>query len=216
MLSRSISSKPFQILAIASGVLVASVSPHLATVAAAETLISQTLVAQNYPFLSPGSTGTDVSRLQATLKLMGFYQGAVDGSYTAATQDAVAQFQSATGISADGIAGPSTWEKLLPSPDAVETIPANELPRQPRPSTAADEAAAPSGPPILRPGITGPAVAQLQKELTELGYYEGEIDGGYGDFTQAAVRVFQADRGLAVDAIVGPSTWDALTQALGR
>lgn len=172
------------------------------------------LIAQSYPFLSIGSTGEPVSRLQATLKLLGFYRGAVNGSYTTATRDAVAQFQAAAGISADGIAGPSTWETLLPTPGEVAVIPDSQIPAPPAPVASTPPSTTPPGPPILRPGITGPAVAQLQRELTELGYYAGEIDGGYGEVTQEAVRIFQADWGLTVDAIVGPSTWDALTRAL--
>lgn len=186
------------------------VAPSLAQITAAPA----TLLAQNYPLLSAGSTGSPVSQLQATLKLLGFYAGEVNGSYTAATEDAVAQFQSAAGIAADGVAGPSTWAKLLPAPEEVASIPASQIPQPPVAAQTPEPQDVPPGPPILRPGIEGPAVAQLQRELTALGYYEGAIDGGYGELTQAAVRAFQADRGLAVDAIVGPSTWDALTQAL--
>ena len=174
-----------------------------------------TLVAQTYPLLSSGSTGSAVSQLQATLKLLGFYSGEINGTYTAATQNAVAQFQAVAGISADGIAGPSTWTKLLPAPGDVASIPASQEPAPPA-IAQTPEPAIPAGPPILRPGIEGPAVSQLQKELTTLGYYQGAIDGGYGEFTQDAVKAFQADRGLAVDAIVGPSTWDALTEALSE
>ena len=58
-----------------------------------------------YPILSEGSTGASVSQLQATLQLLGFYQESVNGTYTPATVEAVAQFQLAAGISADGIAG---------------------------------------------------------------------------------------------------------------
>ena len=208
-------------ISMASGLFIVSASPTQAAVStpvsdAVPTASSGRLIAQTYPLLSIGSTGEPVSRLQATLKLLGFYRGAVNGSYTTATRDAVAQFQAAAGIAADGIAGPSTWETLLPTPDEVAVIPDSQIPAPPAPITSAPPGNNPPGPPILRPGIEGPAVAQLQRELTELGYYAGEIDGGYGDVTQEAVRIFQADWGLAVDAIVGPSTWDALTQALQR
>ena len=172
-----------------------------------------TAIAPVYPLLSTGSTGAAVSQLQATLQLLGFYSGEVSGNYSAATQEAVARFQAAAGISADGIAGPSTWAKLLPAPDEVASIPASQIPVS---STAQQTETATSGPPILRPGIEGSAVSQLQQELTTLGYYKGAIDGGYGELTQSAVRAFQSDKGLVVDAIVGPSTWDALTQALAE
>ena len=146
-----------KIAAIAAGSLLLPLLSHLS---AAAIPASETLIAQGYPLLSPGSTGDSVSRLQATLKLLGFYQGPVDGSYTPATADAVAQFQSAAGISADGVAGPSTWASLLPEPSDVARIPASEIPAQPEPE-AETLAAQPEGTPelpILRPGIEGPAV----------------------------------------------------------
>jgi len=58
----------------------------------------------------------------------------------------------------------------------------------------------------LRPGATGPAVAQLQALLKALGHYEGPEDGIYGRLTTAAVRSFQDARGLFTDGIVGSRT----------
>jgi N-acetylmuramoyl-L-alanine amidase len=169
-----------------------------------------------YPLLDIGSTGESVSELQAILKLLGFYPGAVDGTYSQPTLEAVAQFQSAAGISADGITGSSTWQKLLPAPSDVTAI--AEAPRVPEPvaSAATASAAAPLGPPILRAEAAGAAVSQLQRELQELGYYDGPIDGGFGAQTQASVEKFQSDQQLFVDGVVGPSTWDALSQALDK
>ena len=200
---------------------------------AGQQAIAQTVPSITYPVLSAGSTGDTVSRLQATLKLLGFYQGSVDGTYNASTQTAVTQFQTAAGLSADGITGPSTWQKLLPSPsdisntaivEPVATTPQPaegpaaeqpaEQPAEPAATQPAEEPAAPTGPPILRPDVEGGAVAQLQRELQQLGYYDGDIDGIYGEQTQAAVISFQTDQQLEADAIVGPSTWDALTRAL--
>lgn len=176
------------------------------------------LLAQvTYPTLSVGSTGASVSRLQATLKLMGFYQGAVDGVYAQATQEAVSRFQTAAGIAADGIAGPSTWAKLLPSPEAVTAISATD------PLPASEPATPPSAsgpanvaPPVLSLHAEGSAVSQLQRELQTLGYYSGTIDGVFGQQTQAAVNRFQTDKQLTVDGIVGASTWEALTRALAQ
>ncbi|MEO0648596.1 MAG: peptidoglycan-binding protein, partial [Cyanobacteria bacterium J06650_10] len=187
--------------------------PHITA-----TAIAQTTPSVTYPVLSAGSTGDTVSRLQATLKLLGFYQGSVDGNYNAPTQAAVTRFQIAAGLPADGITGPSTWRRLLPAPsDISETAvvppvaPAEPVANTPAP---AEPPTQPQGPPILRPEVEGSAVSQLQRELQQLGYYDGEIDGIYGDLTQSAVKEFQADKGLEVDAVVGPSTWEALTRAL--
>ena len=55
-----------------------------------------------------GSTGEEVRQIQSKLKSLGFYNGTVDGVYGARTQSAVRAFQKSCGISADGIAGPTT------------------------------------------------------------------------------------------------------------
>ena len=171
----------------------------------------------DYPLLAVGSTGESVGQLQATLKLLGFYRGAIDSTYSQSTLEAVAKFQTAAGITADGIAGPSTWQKLLPLPESITAVAA-----PPAPATSAGSAASgsapvvPLGPPVLRTEASGPAVSQLQKELQELGYYSGPIDGGFGEQTLAAVKKFQTDQQLFVDGVVGPSTWDALSNALDK
>ncbi len=180
---------------------------------------STNLLAQAaYSTLAPGSIGADVSRLQATLKLLDFYQGDIDGTYSPATQAAVASFQTAAGIEADGIAGPATWQKLLPAPDEVATIPASEAPTAAAPAPSADPAnpEQPSGPPTLRLEAEGSAVSQLQRELQTLGYYDGPIDGGFGELTEAAVIAFQTKFQLTVDGVVGPSTWDTLSSELAK
>ena len=61
------------------------------------------------PVLSKlGSTGEEVRQIQSKLKSLGFYSGSVDGIYGARTQSAVKAFQKSCGITADGIAGPTT------------------------------------------------------------------------------------------------------------
>jgi len=59
-----------------------------------------------------GATGPQVKLLQTALKSLGFYTGAIDGSFGPATQSAVEQFQSANSLTADGVVGPQTLEKL--------------------------------------------------------------------------------------------------------
>ncbi len=64
---------------------------------------------------------------------------------------------------------------------------------------------------MLRLGFTGPAVTELQNRLIARGYFTGPADGVFGAATDAAIRRFQADNGLAVDGIVGPATRSALS-----
>lgn len=55
-----------------------------------------------------GSQGEEVRRIQNKLRSLGFYSGSVDGIYGTGTQSAVRAFQKSVGITADGVAGPTT------------------------------------------------------------------------------------------------------------
>lgn len=61
-------------------------------------------------------------------------------------------------------------------------------------------------------GWNGSEVKRVQTALVSKGYSCGSsgVDGSFGPDTDAAVRKFQADRGLEVDGIVGPMTQTAL------
>ena len=61
--------------------------------------------------------------------------------------------------------------------------------------------------PTLRNCDHGTAVTRLQQALKNLGFDPGPVDGSFGIKTDAAVRKYQAARGLKVDGIVGPKTW---------
>lgn len=63
---------------------------------------------------------------------------------------------------------------------------------------------------ILRDGDTGQAVIDLQDRLHAQHYYSGVSDGVFGPQTRAAVRAFQAHRGLEIDGVAGPITLGAL------
>ncbi|HEY9873557.1 MAG TPA: peptidoglycan-binding protein [Candidatus Obscuribacterales bacterium] len=68
-------------------------------------------------------------------------------------------------------------------------------------------------PPNLRPGSQGPQVKELQTKLKQLRYYDGPVNGIYGEKTQLAVSTFQSSVGLTVDGVANPVTWQWL-QAL--
>jgi peptidoglycan hydrolase-like protein with peptidoglycan-binding domain len=139
------------------------------------------------PVLRPGSSGEAVRELQQALKGLGYDVGSIDGQFGARTEAAVKAFQKAKAITADGIVGDVTWVNI-------------------------DEAD--MSDPTIRPGSTGNPVRRAQKRLTLAGYDTGGVDGVFGAGTEAAVRRLQRDRGLAVDGVVGPRTWDEIN-ALG-
>ena len=65
---------------------------------------------------------------------------------------------------------------------------------------------------ILKNGMEGDDVKELQRMLIQLGYDLGKwgADGDFGDATEMAVRKFQKERDCDVDGQVGPETLGAL------
>lgn len=59
---------------------------------------------------------------------------------------------------------------------------------------------------LLQYGVRGQAVYDLQKELHNMGYNTGGIDGIFGLATKNAVLSFQRAHNLSADGIVGPMT----------
>lgn len=66
--------------------------------------------------LQVGSNGSDVSELQTKLKEGGYYTGEVDGNYGPDTEAAVRAYQSAHGLTVDGVAGAETWGNIHGDP----------------------------------------------------------------------------------------------------
>ena len=141
-----------------------------------------------YVTLREGDSGDAVAKLQRALKNRGYYSGSIDGNYGSGTVAAVTAFQQRNGLRVDGAAGPATQTALYGS-DAVD---ANSYP-------------------TLRPGDSSSEVRNLQYTLYELGYYDGRVDGVYGDTTQDAVRAFQIRNSVTpVDGIAGNKTQQVL------
>lgn len=63
---------------------------------------------------------------------------------------------------------------------------------------------------FLQTNYTNPQTMLYQSILSKLGYYDGKVDGVYGEKTENAVKVFQRNFGLRVDGIIGPLTKRAL------
>lgn len=150
-----------------------------------------------YPVLMMGSTGTDVSDLQARLTELGYYTGAIDGRYASGTQTAVQEFQERNGLTADGIAGRQTQDLLYASSAQPKYVTVSA-------SGDAEEYL------LLKQGTSGVEVRKLQGRLAELGYYAGGVDGIYGETTASAVKAFQRANGLTADGIAGKGTQSKL------
>jgi peptidoglycan hydrolase-like protein with peptidoglycan-binding domain len=142
--------------------------------------------------------GDAVVELQQRLTDLGYYSGEVTGFYGSQTQEAVTRFQQAVGLTSDGVVGAAT-ETALRTPSAPATGNSPSTPRS-----------------MVRFGDSGDQVAELQRRLTDLGYYKGEASGTFDRPTEAAVQSFQHDNGLLADGIVGASTEVALRQPVGQ
>jgi len=66
--------------------------------------------------------------------------------------------------------------------------------------------------PTLRKGAKGEYVTLMQTKLIQQGYSLDPYgaDGSFGNTTLKALKLFQADHGLAADGICGARTWEAL------
>jgi peptidoglycan hydrolase-like protein with peptidoglycan-binding domain len=138
--------------------------------------------------ISLGSTGDDVKRLQRVLArhLLWNPFGPITGVFDAQLEISVKDFQSAQGLTVDGIVGPATWTALPAYREAS---------------------------PTLQHGDTGPVVGFLQRALAgkvvavSFTPYAGPIDGIFGTKTQTAVQGLQRWAGLTADGIVSDDTW---------
>ena len=70
---------------------------------------------------------------------------------------------------------------------------------------------------LLRRGSTGIEVTEVQRRLQELGYFNQQPTGYFGEITENSVRAFQGSLGLQIDGVVGPETEAALfSSSVGR
>ena len=154
------------------------------------------------------ATGEAVGELQARLKVLGYYKGEVNNTYDTATKKAVIAFQKKVRMTADGVAGADTQEKLWAADapkvdDEVTATPRPTAEPTPEPTYTIPENTA-------RKGSTGKDARAVQKRLKDLGYYIGVLDG---NFTAACVKVlkdFQTANGLEADGVAGKSTYAVL------
>ena len=75
------------------------------------------------------------------------------------------------------------------------------------------EAPAAAAPPGLALGTRSSDVAELQRDLSRLGYMS-VVTGYFGPVTEIAVRRFQADRHIETNGVYGPLTHAAMMVAI--
>ena len=155
--------------------------------------------------LEMGSEGSDVRKLQQALKNLGYLSGSVDGKFGVATEAAVIAFQKNNNLTADGKAGTATQNKLYSGTAKKSSGTQAKIDTNNNSGRDTSDIAS-TGYVTLENGSQGDQVRTLQKRLKDLGYYNGSVDGSYGEGTQAAVMAFQLRNNLTVDGKAGPAT----------
>ena len=154
--------------------------------------------------LRVGSTGSKVKSMQQRLKALGYYTGSVDGEFGEGTRKALVAFQKANGLTADGVAGTATLNKLhSSSAKSAVSVSSNATSR---PAMRTYVASTLSSYRYLQQGSRGSDVKKLQQRLKDLGYFSGSVSGDFGADTEVALRAFQERNGLWVDGVAGEDT----------
>ena len=176
----------------------------------ANKLLSSSLRPGEYPgILRRGSSGTAVRELQFYLYLLSAYESSIpavgiDGSFGAATENAVRAYQRFAGLTVDGIVGRTTWESLYGKASALRSSgPVVTLKRLPYPGQP------------LTVGSEGSDVLYYTILLRRIAYYFESVEApplatGYTGETAAATRSAQALLGLPETGIADAETWTAV------
>jgi peptidoglycan hydrolase-like protein with peptidoglycan-binding domain len=171
-------------------------------------------VVESYPgtSLTLGSTGDAVLRMQNQLNRIRANFPAIpqipnpNGTFDAATQNAVRVFQRTFNLVQDGIVGRSTWNKIQQTFAAVTELAALG-------GEGERIGLSPTAPTVtIRQGARGADVVHTQFLLNYISQFYPEVpsviqDSIFGASTTAAVQAFQRRFGLPADGVVGPATW---------
>ena len=170
--------------------------------------------------LRRGSTGTNVRILQKQLSRIArdypsFGKPAVTGTFDEVTENSVKKFQKQFSLTADGVVGRATWNKVSFIYVSVKDL--AELTSEGETAEGTQSAGGWPGT-VLRRGSTGSSVEQVQFWLSDLAQFDSSlvrvtVDGSYGAATERAVRAFQQKQSLTADGAVGQRTWNALYTA---
>ena len=176
----------------------------------ANRLLTASLRPGEYPgILRRGSTGTAVRELQFYLYLMSAYESSIpavsiDGSFGAATENAVRAYQRFAKLTVDGVVGRTTWNSLYDKASILRVSgPVVTLKRLPYPGTP------------LAVGATGDAVLYYNLLLQRIAYYFDSVESPplsdrYTDETAASTRSAQALLDLPETGVADAETWTAV------
>ena len=156
--------------------------------------------------LKLNDNGEDVFYIKNHLFSLGYYTSNIKSiknkSFGYDTDKAIRSFQSQNmdldnkELVVDGIIGQKTWNAIESMYNIEEQEPVIQYTR------------------MIKLGMSGPDVLYMKECLFILRYYPNSIteitNDIYENETLFAVKTFQTTKGLQVDAIIGPQTWNAI------
>ena len=138
------------------------------------------------------STGSNVRNLQMRLRDLGIYKDAINGSYRASTVVAVKKAQALLDMEQSGIAT-REFQTAIYAGDAPASMEVK-----------------------LKEGMSGPAVREMQKNLSDLKLYKGDCDGIFDVDVVRSVKRFQSAYGFKTDGIATSTVQKAIYYEAGR
>ena len=155
--------------------------------------------------ISQGQTGSNVLLMQKYLNAVSQVYPDVprlseDSIFGPIMRSAVIAFQNLYNLSADGVIGRNTWDKIV---TVYNNLPTGNIPQFPGT--------------LLRQGMQNESIRLMQTYLNAIGETYTQIPqveaiGLFGPLTHQAVLTFQRLFGLTPDGIIGRITWDRVVQ----
>ncbi|BAY25775.1 peptidoglycan-binding domain 1 [Calothrix sp. NIES-2100] len=134
-----------------------------------------------------------VRELQERLRELGYLTATPTGNFGPMTRDALIRFQRDYQLAADGIANIQALEAVRSVGRTAYAQPSTQPSRN-----------------YLTIGDSGENVKAIQERLLQLGFFNGNPDGYYGENTRAYVYAFQQYSRLTPTGNVDAQTWNAL------
>ena len=146
--------------------------------------------------LKYGDTGNNVKILQEKLKILGYYNAVVNGSFGLSTEVGVKAFQKKYGLEETGFVNNEMWQMLI--------------------SFTSKAIASDRNYPTLSLGSRGEYVKELQTKLRALLYYPYEATSIFDVETENAVKRLQYNNDVTTSGIVTSGTWDLINFLYGN
>lgn len=148
-----------------------------------------------------GDRGATVDLIQRQLKVLGYFEGRVDGKFRERTLYAVTTFQQDHNLVSDGCADTATLNAIDSRLRAFAPT-SGDVYQSDRQSSQS--------------GYTRRQVVALQRQLQELDYYNGSIDGVFEAEVRDALIRFQEDNSLPATGRLDRNTQVALNRVLAQ